>query len=177
MLRFFKALSLSRGGWLLLVISGIILEGIALYFQHGMLLNPCVMCIYERVAVFGIIFAGLIGMIAPKFWLFRFSAILFSLACAVKGVLLSWKHLDYQLNPSPWNQCPVVPDFPSTLPLDKWMPFIFQPSGSCSEVSWQFLGLSMVQWLVVIFIIYTLLMSLVLISQIVNHRPKRNIFH
>ena len=41
------------------------LEGSALYFQYGMDLQPCVMCIYERVALFGIAFAGLIGLIAP----------------------------------------------------------------------------------------------------------------
>ncbi len=68
MLHFFKTLSIQRSGWLLLLISALALEGSALYFQYGMDLQPCVMCIYERVALFGIAFAGLIGLIAPRFF-------------------------------------------------------------------------------------------------------------
>ena len=43
MLKFFKTLSVQRSGWLLLIISALVLEGIALYFQYGMELQPCVM--------------------------------------------------------------------------------------------------------------------------------------
>ena len=32
MLKFFKTLSVQRSGWLLLIISALVLEGIALYF-------------------------------------------------------------------------------------------------------------------------------------------------
>ncbi len=38
----------------------------ALWFQHVMLLKPCVLCIYERCALFGVLGAALIGAIAPK---------------------------------------------------------------------------------------------------------------
>ena len=51
MLHFFKTLSVQRSGWLLLLISALALEGTALYFQYGMDLQPCIMCIYERVAL------------------------------------------------------------------------------------------------------------------------------
>ncbi len=37
------------------------LECAALYFQHVMKLQPCVMCVYERVALLGIMVAGLVG--------------------------------------------------------------------------------------------------------------------
>ncbi len=42
------------------------LEMVALWFQHVMLLKPCVLCIYERCALFGVMGAGLVGAIAPK---------------------------------------------------------------------------------------------------------------
>lgn len=41
-------------------------EMVALWFQHVMLLKPCVLCIYERCALFGVMGAGLVGAIAPK---------------------------------------------------------------------------------------------------------------
>ncbi|WP_250665767.1 disulfide bond formation protein B, partial [Escherichia coli] len=47
-----------------------------LYFQHVMKLQPCVMCVYERVALLGIMVAGLIGAIAPRNMVIRWVAIL-----------------------------------------------------------------------------------------------------
>ena len=41
-----------RRAWFLLAFSAIVLELVALLFQFGMGLDPCVKCIYERVAVF-----------------------------------------------------------------------------------------------------------------------------
>ncbi|PJG83864.1 disulfide bond formation protein DsbB [Caviibacterium pharyngocola] len=176
MLNYLKNLSTERGGWFLLLVSGLALESTALYFQHGMDLQPCVMCIYERVALFGIVFAGLIGLIAPSLSFLRLLALAVGLGSAVKGLLLALKHVDYQLNPAPWNQCSYMAEFPQTLPLDKWFPYVFNPSGSCSDITWTFLGFSMAQWIVVIFAFYTLLFVLLLISQVKRSRKRRMLF-
>lgn len=61
----------SRASWFILTGSAIALEAAALYFQYVMKLDPCVMCIYQRLAVFGILASGLIGMTAPKFLIVR----------------------------------------------------------------------------------------------------------
>ena len=37
------------------------LESTALYFQYGMGLQPCVLCVYERLAMVGLFIAGFIG--------------------------------------------------------------------------------------------------------------------
>ncbi|KOE57373.1 disulfide bond formation protein DsbB [Aggregatibacter actinomycetemcomitans] len=179
MLKFFKTLSVQRTGWLLLVISALALEGTALYFQYGMELQPCVMCIYERVALFGIAFAGIVGLIAPRFLVFRLLALLIAFFSTVKGLLISLKHVDYQLHPAPWNQCSYLPEFPQTLPLDKWFPALFQPTGSCSDVVWSWLGLSMAQWIVVMFAVYLIVLVLVLISQFksLDNRGRRRLFN
>ena len=52
--------------WLLLALSALVLEATALYFQYGLELDPCVLCIYQRTAVMGIFFSALIGMSAPQ---------------------------------------------------------------------------------------------------------------
>ncbi|WP_386694746.1 disulfide bond formation protein DsbB [Lonepinella sp. MS14435] len=179
MLNYIKVLSNKRTIWLLLFISAFCLELTALYFQHGIGLNPCVMCIYERVALFGILFAGLIGLLAPRFTLMRLLALVFGLWGAIKGLLLSIKHLNYQLNPNPWDQCPVTVEFPNTLPLDKWFPEIFHPTGLCSEINWTFLGFTMVQWLVFIFAVYSIIFAVIFLSQFLGGRIKnhRRLFH
>ncbi|SUG88215.1 disulfide bond formation protein B [Salmonella enterica subsp. enterica] len=53
MLRFLNQCSRGRGAWLLMAFTALALEMVALWFQHVMLLKPCVLCIYERCALFG----------------------------------------------------------------------------------------------------------------------------
>ena len=97
------------------------LEMVALWFQHVMGLKPCVLCIYERCALFGIMGAGLVGAIAPKTPL-RYAAIAIWLYSAGKGIALAWEHTQMQLHPSPFMTCDFAARFPSWLPLDKWLP-------------------------------------------------------
>ncbi|MGQ0287093.1 disulfide bond formation protein DsbB [Pasteurellaceae bacterium 22721_9_1] len=168
-----KVLSTKRGTWLLLLFSVICLEATALYFQHGMGLRPCVMCIYERVALFGVGIAGIWGLIAPRYLIMRLIALALGLWGAIQGFLLSTKHVGYQLDPKPWDQCPVTVDFPATLPLDKWLPDVFHPTGLCTEIGWRFLDFTMVQWLVFIFAVYSVLLVIILLSQIFGGRIKK----
>ncbi|SUQ18370.1 disulfide bond formation protein B [Yersinia pseudotuberculosis] len=92
MLQFLNRCSRGRGAWLLMALTAFLLELTALYFQHIMLLQPCVMCIYERVALFGILGASLLGAIAPRSPL-RYLAIAVWIYSAWKGVQLAWHTL------------------------------------------------------------------------------------
>lgn len=177
MLNFFKMLSTQRKAWLLLLFSTLSLEATALYFQYGMGLKPCVMCIYERVALFGIAASAIIGFIYPYSSLLRITALVLGLVSAIKGIILSITHVDLQMNPAPWKQCAFFPEFPKILPLDKWLPAVFSPTGSCNDISWTFLGITMVQWLVFIFAFYTLILILMLLSQLKKTPPyQRSLF-
>lgn len=178
MFTFFKQLSLSRKTWLFIALSSAALEGAALYFQHGMGLQPCVMCIYQRLALLAVMFAGILGFLAPKFLIIRWLALLLGTFGAVRGLMLAIKHTDYQLNPAPWNTCSPFLDFPPTLPLDKWFPNIFAAGGDCGKISWEFLGLVMPQWLIGIFAAYLIVFVLFLISQFKRTaKQRKNLFH
>lgn len=163
---FFKKLSLSRMAWIFLAFVAFMLEVIGLYFQHGMGLQPCVMCVYERFAILGLIIAGLFGAIAPNLTFFRWGAFLLWGFSAIKGLFLAIKHTDYQLNPSIWNQCEFKPDFPKIIPLDQWFPNVFASGPvNCSQSQWEMLGLGMPQWLIFAFGLFSLFFILVIISQ------------
>ena len=177
MLTFFKELSLSRGAWLLLALLALALEGAGLYFQYSLGLVPCVMCVYERVALMGLVIAGVIGCLAPRSLVIRWLALIVWGYSAIKGLLLAIRHTDYQLNPSPWNQCEFKPDFPPTVPLDQWFPSFFAPGPvNCSESQWEMLGWGMPQWLIVAFGLFSLAFVLVLISQFKKTRQSRLVF-
>ncbi|MEY0427843.1 disulfide bond formation protein DsbB, partial [Providencia rettgeri] len=150
------------------------LELSALWFQHVMLLKPCVLCIYERCALFGVLGAALIGAIAPKTPL-RYVAMVIWLYSAFRGVQLTYEHTMLQLYPSPFATCDFMVRFPEWLPLDKWVPQVFVASGDCAERQWDFLGLEMPQWLLGIFIAYLIVAVLVVISQPFKAK-KRDLF-
>lgn len=178
MLTYFKELSLNRTAWILLAIIALLLESTGLYFQYVMGLQPCVMCVYERLAISGLLLSGIIGAISPRLKLTRYFAILLWGYSAIKGLLLAIRHTDYQLNPSPWNQCEFKPDFPQTMPFDQWLPQIFAPGPvNCSESQWEMLGWGMPQWLILAFGCFTFFFALVLISQFKKSRPQyRSVF-
>ncbi len=61
--------------------------------------------------------------------------------------------------------CSLFPEFPLGLPLDKWFPEVFNPTGMCGDIAWRFMDLSMPVWTRVIFVVYTLLSLMLIFSQ------------
>ena len=177
MLALLKQFSEKRSAWFLLAFSSLTLESTALYFQYGMGLQPCVLCVYERLAIIGLFIAGIIGLLQPRALIIRLIALALGLFSGIKGLLVSFHHLDLQMNPAPWKQCEFIPNFPETLPFHQWFPFMFNPTGSCNESQWSLFGVTMVQWLVFIFAVYVIILALLLIVQVVKTRKQRRIFN
>ncbi|WP_394212694.1 disulfide bond formation protein DsbB [Enterovibrio calviensis] len=179
MLSFFNEISRGRGAWLLLMLSALAFEACALYFQHIMNLAPCVMCIYERVAMMGIVGAGLIGIVAPQNGLFRWLAITAWGVSAGWGLKLSIEHVGYQF-PDPNDlfgaTCDIFVSFPSWAPLNQWVPWMFEASGDCSKIVWEFMTLTMPQWLVIIFAAILVVFVVVILSQFFGKRRERRLF-
>lgn len=173
MLTSLKNISKQRSPWLLLAASAFALESCALFFQHIMKLDPCVMCVYERIAMLGILSAGLIGATAPQNSIVRLSAFLCWAISAVWGALLAIEHAHYQINPSPFATCDFFPNFPSWAPLHEWLPWLFNPTGDCADIVWQFFGYSMPQWLIVSFAIYCVIFVIIAVSALLPSSQKQ----
>lgn len=160
-----KDFSKGRLSWLLLLVFVIFFEACALFFQHVMMLSPCVMCIYERVAMLGVGVAAMIGLVNPNNTIIRWLGLAAWGASAYKGLALSMQHVDYQFNPSPFATCDLFVTFPTWAPLNDWAPWMFEAFGDCSKVVWQFLSLSMPQWLVVIFAGNLIALAVIVLAQ------------
>lgn len=150
----------SRAAWLILMFSAVALELAALFFQHVMKLDPCVMCIYQRVAVFGLLFAGLIGVIGYSNRIARLVGVIVWAVSAIWGLKLALELVDMQMNPSPFATCSYLPEFPSWLQLHEWLPSIFMPTGMCTDIPWEFMGVTMGQWMIVAFSGYLLALAI-----------------
>ncbi|MCH1921393.1 disulfide bond formation protein DsbB [Shewanella sp. A3A] len=147
----FKGFTQSRLSWGILLLSGIALELAALFFQYVMKLDPCIMCVYQRVAVLGLVLAGLVGLLAPTVWLVRVAAAAIWGISAGWGLKLAYELDQMQTNPNPFATCSFMPDFPKWMPLHEWLPSVFMPTGMCTDVPWTFLDVTMAQWMIVIF--------------------------
>lgn len=150
-------LAYSRLPWLLLAAIAAILEVCALFFQYQMGLAPCIMCIYQRTAVLGIMFAGLIGAIAPRHWASRLSGLALWLVSAIWGYFIAKEHIEMQTTTDPFAfSCEIEPNFPDFLPLHHMIPSFFEATGDCGNIDWQFMGLSMPSWMSVIFALFSI---------------------
>ena len=122
--------------------------GFALYAQHVLLLDPCPLCVLQRVAVIGL---GVVFLLAalhdPAGW-GRWVYALFLLLFAGFGVGVAGWHWRLQNLPqSEVPSCgPGLEYMLENFPLGETMRLVFQGSGECAEVVWRFLGLSMPAW-------------------------------
>ncbi|MGF1723417.1 disulfide bond formation protein DsbB [Photobacterium nomapromontoriensis] len=165
-MHFLNTFSKSRLSWLLLLAFIIFFEGCALFFQHVMKLDPCVMCVYERVAMAGIAISAIIGLMAPHNTVIRWVGLLGWGYSAYHGLVLSIQHVSYQFPEFPWSaSCDLVVNFPSWAPLNQWVPWMFEASGDCAEIVWEFLGLSMPQWLEIIFAANLAALAIIVVAQ------------
>lgn len=172
MLNLIRIFSCSRSCWLLLFIFAAALEGCALYLQYVMRLNPCVDCIYERAILLGFVLAAVIGFLAPDYIFMRLTAALVLLLSSGLGLKTALEHNSASMSISTafGQACQTTAEFPSFLKLDEWLPWMFKPTATCTPQAWEFLGLSLPQWMVTIFGFALVAAVLMLISQFSKKR-------
>ena len=124
------------------------LMGFALFAQHVLLLDPCPLCVFQRVAVISI---GLIFLVAALRNPSGAGRIVYGLLlalAAVAGAAVAGRHAWLQqLPPDEVPSCgPGLDYMLETLPFTEMLSTVFKGSGECAEIVWQFLGLSMPAW-------------------------------
>ena len=168
-MKFLSNVTTNAKPWLLLGLSAFGLELCALYFQYVMDLAPCIMCVYQRLAICAIIFAGVIGFIGCKSLIMRFIAYVLWATGAIWGLFISLEHVEIQENAgSLFFSCEFVPNFPTWAPLHEWIPFLFEATGDCGKISWQFLDYSMPQWMVVVYGVYSLAFLFIIVNRLIH---------
>lgn len=126
----------------------------ALYLQHGLGLEPCPLCIFQRVAV---IAAAVILLVAalhgPRGVGVRIYGGLTLLACLAGGAI-AVRHLWLQSLPADQvPSCgPGLDYMLDVFPLQEVIADVLSGSGECAEISWRFLGLTLPGWSLVVFI-------------------------
>lgn len=130
-----------------------VLIGVALYFEHVMNLEPCPLCMVQRVLV---IIAGVVFLAAAlhgsRGWGTRVYGAL-TILVGGAGIAVAGRHVWLQHLPEDQvPECgPGLEFMLEAFPLSETIKKVFQGSGECAEVVWRFLGLSIPEWTLIVF--------------------------
>ena len=147
------------------------LLGFGLYLQHVEHLDPCPLCILQRVAF---IATGLTALLAavhnPHKTGQAMYAIIVMMFAGIGAGIAGWHVWLQHTPPRKVVECgPGLDYMLDAFPLSKALPMIFKGSGDCGNIFWSFLGVSIPGWSLVWFILLTLA-GLALLIQVLRQR-------
>ena len=127
---------------------------IGAYFQFVEELEPCPLCISQRIAI---LLTGIVLMIAAIHNPGRTGLIVYSILgviSALSGAAISTRHVWLQnLPPEKVPECgPGLEYIYENFPLSETIKLMLNGTGECAEVLWTFMGLSIPGWTLVAFI-------------------------
>ena len=160
-----------RWYWLGLISSSALIAVAYFYFQLQKGLDPCPLCMFQRACLVGVGIMCLLGiLIKPKkiaSKLIAFTISVFSLlGLAIAGRQVWLQYLPADQVP----ECgPGLEFMMETFPLTEMIQSVFQGSGECAEVQWQFLSFSMPEWMVLVLFVMTVISLRLLFSRERNY--------
>ena len=143
---------------------------IALYMEHFMGLKPCPLCILQRVLVIAVGLASLVGfLVNPGTIGIRLIGGV-GLVFSVMGAGLGLRHLWLQNLPEVQAPAcgPGLDYLMDVFPLIDVLTLILKGDGSCAEVVWSLLGVSIPGWTLVGFV------GLIIVSVMQIMQPRVN---
>jgi disulfide bond formation protein DsbB len=131
------------------------LLGFGLYLEHGMGLEPCPLCIFQRIAYITVAVIAFIAL------LHGFGGVSSRIYCglialaALGGAVIAGRQVWLQHLPADKVPAcgPGLDYILDTFPLAKALKMVLGGSGECAEVQWQFLGFSIAEWSLICFLL------------------------
>lgn len=145
--------------WLVVVL-GFLGTASSLLAQYVLGMNPCVMCIQQRMALGGVTVLGLFALLMPRCFWGRTLALLLVAAPAIFGLIIAIKQIYLQSLPlSAQPSCGAPWTFRwRNQPFFDYYEWFIRGSGACGEV-YQILGVSLPMWAALFFSLILLLLT------------------
>ncbi|MEP4485808.1 MAG: disulfide bond formation protein B [Halioglobus sp.] len=146
---FIRQLLTSKGYWVCVLLTGIALEAVALFYQYALGDEPCQICIHIRIWVAAFTLLALIMCLLPRNNILNLIAHLLTVVTTV-GLWERCKYLlDVELGRGDAS-CNFYLGFPEWFALDSWLPWLFEVRNLCSLTPMLPGGISMAEGLIVI---------------------------
>jgi disulfide bond formation protein DsbB len=130
-------------GLMALMVAFVVLSMIgALSFQHVLHLEPCPLCVVQRMAVIGVGVFALIGAVAPGARGQLLAAVLAGAMAIAGSAVAAWHSWILAFPPESLSCGRPFQWFHEDFPLATWLPKLFAGEGDCLKTDWTFLGLA-----------------------------------
>jgi disulfide bond formation protein DsbB len=150
-----------------------VLIATALTMQYALKLEPCPLCIFQRVFVIAL---GAIALVAaihdPRLAGRRVYGVLI-VVFGVLGMIVAGRHVWLQNLPADQvPECgPGLEYMLNAFPLTEALSLVFRGSGEGADVQWVFLGLTIPGWTLVIFTAFTIFGLLLIATRVAKPVP------
>ena len=128
------------------------LLGYALFLQYYRGLDPCPLCLFQRIAIIGLTVAFLLAALVADGWrmLRGVVSVLIGLV-ALGGSGVAIRHLYIQsLPPGSVPSCGATLDYMwEVFPAMDVLRKVLTGSGECAKIDWTFMGLAMPAWVLI----------------------------
>lgn len=155
---------LSKRSWNLLgFLFCMLVVGYALYTQHFGGLDPCNLCIFQRIAFIALGLVFLLAAMHNPQGKGRFAYGLLGLIAGGTGIAIAGRHVWLQRQPpDPFAGCGGdLQSLLDTFPLQKVVELVLRGSGDCSTIDWTLFGITMPGWSLISISFATLFLLLV----------------
>jgi disulfide bond formation protein DsbB len=149
---------LGRTGYFLGFIASFGLVGVALLIQTKYHLEPCPLCISQRIAMMALGVVFLLGVLLNPKRSGRYLHAGLEVIAALVGAAIALRHIWIQANPDKvMSECGAGFDYMvRTFPASRVIELIFKGTGECATIDWTFLGLTIPQMSLIAFVVMAL---------------------
>ena len=153
---------------LILFLGSLVGMGFALYLEHVVGLNPCPLCVFQRVGLIGMGIFSLLALLhnPAATWLRKGYTVLSTLAISW-SVGVAARHVWLQtLPPDKVPSCgPGLDYLVEALPFKAVLQQVLSGSGECAVIDWTFLGQSLPVWSLMFFIVLFIINVFILVRR------------
>lgn len=153
-----SALSRQRMLFLGAFVVCVALMATALTMQYALKLEPCPLCIFQRIFVIALGAVGLVAAVHDPAIVGRRIYGVLIVALGALGIAVAGRHVWLQNLPADRvPECgPGLGYLLDAFPLGEALSIVFRGSGECADVQWVFLGLTIPGWTLVTFVAFTI---------------------
>lgn len=150
----FEKLTMGRRGYFLGFLLSFGLVGLALTLQTVYKLEPCPLCISQRIAFMGLGALFLLAALHDPNGMWRKVHGVLQVVAALAGSSIALRHIWIQAHPDKvMEECGASFDFMvENFPASQTVKLIFNGSGECAKIDWTLFGLTIPQLSLIAFI-------------------------
>jgi len=155
--------------WISLILIGLLMEAVGLYYQYVLDEWPCVLCIHIRIWILGFIVVAVLALLLNRFKPVIPALHILNSLMMIGFVERSWRTLAVERG---WifGDCNMDAGLPYWFQLDQWLPLMFEVKAACGYTPFMLFNISMAE---ILMVISALLLSLSLACLAACFRPSQ----